>query len=91
MKTLSPFAVLVSHVVRTGFYSPVNPIAGVLNTAKGGSTVPLKFNVSVNGVARLHTDILRASIFRDFDHFFPRKFNNKTNGITPRRWLLQAT
>jgi starch phosphorylase len=45
---------------------------------------------SVNGVARLHTDILKASIFRDFDHFFPRKFNNKTNGITPRRWLLQA-
>jgi starch phosphorylase len=45
---------------------------------------------SVNGVARLHTDILKASIFRDFDQFFPKKFNNKTNGITPRRWLLQA-
>ncbi|HYM60930.1 MAG TPA: glycogen/starch/alpha-glucan phosphorylase [Thermoanaerobaculia bacterium] len=45
---------------------------------------------SVNGVARLHTDILRKSIFRDFDEFYPRKFNNKTNGITQRRWLLQA-
>jgi glycogen phosphorylase len=45
---------------------------------------------SVNGVAKLHTDILRKSIFREFDEFYPRKFNNKTNGITPRRWLLQC-
>jgi starch phosphorylase len=45
---------------------------------------------SVNGVARMHTGILRERIFRDFDALFPGKFNNKTNGITPRRWLLQA-
>jgi starch phosphorylase len=45
---------------------------------------------SVNGVAKLHTDILRGRIFRDFDQFYPKKFNNKTNGITPRRWLLQC-
>jgi glycogen phosphorylase len=45
---------------------------------------------SVNGVARLHSDILKAGMFRDFDQFFPKKLNNKTNGITPRRWLLQA-
>ncbi len=45
---------------------------------------------SVNGVARIHSDILRTRIFRDFDEFFPRRFNNKTNGITQRRWLLQA-
>ncbi|HSP33736.1 MAG TPA: glycogen/starch/alpha-glucan phosphorylase, partial [Thermoanaerobaculia bacterium] len=45
---------------------------------------------SVNGVAKLHTDILRKQIFRDFDEFYPRKFNNKTNGITPRRWLRQC-
>jgi len=45
---------------------------------------------SVNGVAKLHTDILRKRIFRDFDDFYPRKFNNKTNGITPRRWLRQC-
>ncbi len=45
---------------------------------------------SVNGVARLHTDILKSRIFPDFHRLFPKKFNNKTNGITPRRWLLQA-
>lgn len=53
--TLSPFAVLASNVVRTGFYPPVNPIAGFLNTVKGGSTVPLKFNVSLNGVEQTTT------------------------------------
>ncbi len=53
--TLSPFAILVSNVVRKGFYSPVNPIAGVLNTVKGGSTVPLKFNVFVDGVNQTTT------------------------------------
>lgn len=42
---------------------------------------------SVNGVAELHTKILRERIFKDYDEFYPKKFNNKTNGITPRRWL----
>jgi starch phosphorylase len=45
---------------------------------------------AVNGVARLHSDILRESVFHDFDAFYPGKFTNVTNGITPRRWLLQA-
>ncbi len=42
---------------------------------------------SVNGVAALHTDILKKFLFRDFYTVFPEKFNNKTNGITQRRWL----
>jgi len=45
---------------------------------------------SVNGVAELHTDILRKHIMHDFHKYYPYKFNNKTNGITHRRWLLKA-
>lgn len=43
---------------------------------------------AVNGVAAIHSEILKATIFRDFYEMWPDKFQNKTNGITPRRWLL---
>ena len=45
---------------------------------------------SVNGVAALHTGILKAATFAEMDRMLPGRINNKTNGITPRRWLLQA-
>ena len=45
---------------------------------------------SVNGVAQLHTDILKASTFFEMNQLFPGRINNKTNGITPRRWLLKC-
>ena len=44
----------------------------------------------VNGVAALHTDLLKNQLFRDFSEFYPDKFINVTNGITPRLWLNQA-
>jgi glycogen phosphorylase len=42
---------------------------------------------SVNGVAELHSKLLQEGLFRDFYELWPHKFNNKTNGVTPRRWL----
>ena len=45
---------------------------------------------SVNGVAALHTEILKANTFKEFYHYMPQKFNNKTNGVTHRRWLVNA-
>ncbi|XP_032820816.2 glycogen phosphorylase, liver form [Petromyzon marinus] len=45
---------------------------------------------AVNGVARIHSDIIKQSIFKDFYEMEPDKFQNKTNGITPRRWLVMC-
>ncbi len=45
---------------------------------------------SVNGVAAIHTEILKKEVFKDFYELYPEKFNNKTNGITQRRFLLKA-
>ena len=45
---------------------------------------------SVNGVSELHSSIIRTQSFKDFYEIFPERFNNKTNGITPRRWLRKS-
>ncbi len=45
---------------------------------------------SVNGVAALHSEILKAELFKDFYWLWPERFNNKTNGVTQRRWLKKA-
>ena len=45
---------------------------------------------SVNGVAAIHSDILKRSLFKDFEEFWPGKIQNKTNGVTPRRWIYCA-
>jgi starch phosphorylase len=45
---------------------------------------------STNGVAQIHSDLLRTRVVKDFAEMFPERFNNKTNGVTPRRWLLLA-
>lgn len=46
------------------------------------------FSFSINGVAALHTDILKQTTLKSFYELYPEKFNNKTNGVTFRRWLL---
>lgn len=45
---------------------------------------------SINGVAKLHTEILKKETFKEFYSLFPEKFNNKTNGVTQRRWLMYS-
>ncbi|MCS7009081.1 MAG: glycogen/starch/alpha-glucan phosphorylase, partial [Chthoniobacterales bacterium] len=47
-------------------------------------------SMSVNGVAELHTRLLKTQLFPEFNELYPGKINNKTNGITPRRWLLSC-
>ena len=51
----------------------------------------IHYGFSVNGVAALHTEILKNSELKDFAQLYPEKFNNKTNGITFRRWLMHCS
>ena len=45
---------------------------------------------SVNGVAALHTELMKQTVFADLHRLYPERINNKTNGVTPRRWLQQC-
>src|SRR5690606_966504 len=45
---------------------------------------------SVNGVSALHTELMKETVFADLHQLYPSRINNKTNGITPRRWLFQC-
>lgn len=54
------------------------------------ANIAIHFSSNVNGVAKLHTDILKKEELAAFYNIYPEKFNNKTNGITFRRWLLHT-
>ncbi|XP_009995864.1 PREDICTED: glycogen phosphorylase, brain form, partial [Chaetura pelagica] len=84
--------------VRTCFETFPDKVAIQLNDTHPALSIPELMRIlvdvekvewdKVNGVARIHSDIVRNSVFKDFYELEPEKFQNKTNGITPRRWLL---
>lgn len=45
---------------------------------------------TVNGVAAIHSELIKNTLFKDFYEYEPKKFQNKTNGVTPRRWIVCA-
>lgn len=83
-------------IVRMRFYNDIDKIRRMSIIEEGSEKMirmahlAIVGSFSVNGVAELHTKILKDKIFNDFFILFPDKFNNKTNGITQRRWLKKA-
>ena len=73
-----------------GNYDKVRKMAIVYDGQVRMANLAICAGFSVNGVARLHTEILKNQELRDFYEMFPEKFNNKTNGITQRRFLLHG-
>jgi glycogen phosphorylase len=82
--------------VRRSFPGDEDKVArtAILSEGNGGvvrmSHLAIVGSHAVNGVAKLHSEILKRETFRDFHDLFPGRFQNKTNGITPRRWLLKC-
>ena len=73
-----------------GDYEKVKKMAIVFDGQVKMAHLAIVASFSVNGVARLHTEILKNQELKDFYQMMPEKFNNKTNGITQRRFLLHG-
>ena len=73
-----------------GNYEKIKKMAIIYDGQVKMSHLAIAAGYSVNGVARLHTEILKNQELKDFYEMMPEKFNNKTNGITQRRFLLHA-
>lgn len=71
-------------------WNKVNSMAIISNGWIKMANLAIVGSHSVNGVSKLHTEILKNQELRDFNEYYPGKFNNKTNGITHRRWLIKA-
>ena len=99
VKTLLPRIYMIIEEINKRFTSDVfdkcgENIARSMAIIKEGQVnmahLAIAGSYSVNGVAKLHTEILKNEVMKDFYHFSPQKFNNKTNGITHRRFLMNA-
>ncbi|GBG58405.1 alpha-1,4 glucan phosphorylase [Sporomusaceae bacterium FL31] len=75
---------------RYGDWDKVRDMSVILDDQVHMARLAVIGSYSVNGVAQIHTDILKNHVMAGFHNFSPHKFNNKTNGITHRRWLLKA-
>ena len=75
---------------RLGNYEKIKKMAIIYDGQVKMAHLAIAAGYSVNGVARLHTEILKNQELKDFYEMMPEKFNNKTNGITQRRFLLHA-
>ena len=73
-----------------GNYEKVKKMAIIYDGQVKMAYMAIAASFSVNGVARLHTEILKNEELKDFYQMMPEKFNNKTNGITQRRFLLHG-
>jgi starch phosphorylase len=73
-----------------GDFSKINSMAIIRDGFVKMAHLAIVGGHSVNGVAKLHTEILKNQELANFHSYYPYKFNNKTNGITHRRWLIQA-
>lgn len=73
-----------------GDYRKINDMAIIQDGNIRMAYLAIVGSHSVNGVAKLHTEILKSQELANFYNLYPEKFNNKTNGITHRRWLLKA-
>ena len=83
--------VLVDHFKNDGLDdAEIDPYRIVINDLVHMANLAIFVGYSVNGVAALHTQILKDDTFSHWYKIFPEKFNNKTNGITPRRWLVYS-
>ena len=82
--------------VRTRFSGDGGRLARVSLIEEGGERKIRMANLAIvgshstNGVAAIHSELLRTTTVKDLAEMFPERFNNKTNGVTPRRWLLLA-
>ncbi|AWI04093.1 glycogen/starch/alpha-glucan phosphorylase [Clostridium drakei] len=73
-----------------GNWDKVNEMSIISNGTIRMAYLAIVGSHSVNGVAQLHTEILKKQELKSFYDFYPEKFNNKTNGITHRRWLIES-